>query len=401
MESVILLTGATGYVGGRLLKAFERDHVPVRALVRRPTIPSEPSTTEWVTGDVLDEASLRRAMTGVRTAYYLIHSMAAPGHFAERDRDAARRFAAAARESGVDRIIYLGGLGGGRELSEHLASRQEVGRILRESGVPVIEFRASIIVGAGSLSYEIVRSLVDKLPVMITPRWVTTLAQPIAIDDVVEYLQEAAQRTEGGTFEIGGADRVSYGGIMKEYARQKGCRRLLIPVPVLTPGLSGLWLRLMAPRYARVGRALIEGVRNETVVRNPEAQSRFQVRPRGIAEAIRCAREEQPPETPALRGASSAAALLVLLVFCMGASIAWRVEGQRLIPYASAAVAAWLLVRRDGPTEARLALGMFAVAVAIGHPIGAPAVLVTAALFFVRSRLAAALVLPLLLRGWL
>ncbi|HLY73044.1 MAG TPA: NAD(P)H-binding protein [Planctomycetota bacterium] len=398
---MILLTGATGYVGGRLLKAFERQRIPVRALVRRAVISPGPSTTEWVTGDVLDEVSLRRAMTGVRTAYYLIHSMAAPGHFAERDRDAARRFGEAAQASGVERIIYLGGLGGGGDLSEHLTSRQEVGRILRESDVLVVEFRASIIVGSGSLSYEIVRALVDKLPVMITPRWVTTLAQPIAIDDVVEYLQEAAQQTEGGTFEIGGADQVSYGGLMREYARQKGCRRLLIRVPVLSPGLSGLWLRLMAPRYARVGRALIEGVRNETVVRNPEALSRFGVRPRGIAEAIRCAREEQPPETPALRGAAAATALLVLLVLCMGAAIAWKVEGPRLIPYALAAVAAWLIVRRDGLTEARLALGMFAVSVAAGHPIGALPVLVTAALFFVRSRLAAAFVLPLLLRGWL
>ena len=398
---MILLTGATGYVGGRLLNAFERQHVPVRALARRAAGPSGPSTTEWVIGDVLDEASLRRAMTGVRTAYYLIHSMAAPGRFAERDRDAARSFAAAARASGVDRIIYLGGLGGGRDLSEHLASRQEVGRILRESAVPVVEFRASIIVGAGSLSYEIVRSLVDKLPVMITPRWVTTLAQPIAIDDVVEYLQEAAYLADGGTFEIGGADRVSYGGIMKEYARQKGCRRLMIRVPVLSPGLSGLWLRLMAPRYARVGRALIEGVRNETVVQNPEALSRFKVRPRGIAEAIRRAREEQPPETPALQGASSAAALLLLLALCLGAAAAWRVDGPILISYGMAAVAAWLVWRRDGLPEARLGLGIFAVAVAIGHPIGAVPVLGTAALFFVRSRLAAAFMLPLLLRGLL
>src|SRR6185436_1352611 len=184
-------------------------------------------------------------------------------------------------------------------------------------------------------------------------------------------------------------------------ARQKGCRRLLIRVPVLSPGLSGLWLRLMATRYARVGRALIEGVRNETVVRNPEAQLRFKVRPRGIAEAIRCAREEQPRETPALRGASSAAALLVLLALCLGTAAAWKVEGPRLIPYGSAAVAAWLVWRRDGLAEARLALGMFAVAVAIGHPIGALPALLTAALFFVRSRLAAAFVLPLLLRGWL
>lgn len=188
---------------------------------------------------------------------------------------------------------------------------------------------------------------------------------------------------------------------MKEYARQKGCRRLMIPVPVLSPGLSGLWLRLMAPRYARVGRALIEGVRNETVVRDPGARSTFPVRPRGIAEAIRCARDDQPAETPALRGASSAAALLLLLALCLGSAAAWKVHGLRMLPYAPAALAAWLVWRRDGLTEARLALGLFVVAVAIGHPIGALPVLATAGLFFVRSRLAAALVLPLLLRGWL
>jgi hypothetical protein len=192
---------------------------------------------------------------------------------------------------------------------------------------------------------------------------------------------------------------VSYEGIMREYARQEGCRRLLIRVPVLSPGLSGLWLRLMAPRQARVGRALIEGVRNETVVHNPEARVRFKVRPRGIAEALRCARNERPREVPALRGALSAAALLALVALCLGSAAAWGVQGPRVIPYGLASVAAWIVWRRDGLTEARLAMGLFVVAVALGHPIGVLPVLVTAALFFVRSRFAAVLVLPLLLRG--
>jgi len=411
---VILLTGATGYVGGRLLSAFERRGVPVRALARRPTPPTAP-TTEWVVGDVLDEASLRRAMAGVRSAYYLVHSMGGPGDFAERDREAARCFAAAARTAGVRRVIYLGGLGGSDPLSEHLASRQEVGRLLRESGVPVVEFRASIIVGSGSLSFEIVRSLVDKLPVLVTPRWVRTLAQPIAIADVVEYLQEAEQSDlpEGGTFEIGGADRVSYGGIMREYARQKGCRRLMLPVPVLSPRLSGLWLRLMAPRYARVGRALIEGVRNETVVRDDAARSRFKARPRGIADAVRCALEEQPPETPALRGASAAAALAAALAFCLGAgAVACALQESppcplRLIPCALSALAVWLVWKRDGLSETRLASAVFVLMMALqsaspraGEVVAGLltlTILVTAALFFVRRRVAGMLLLPSLL----
>jgi uncharacterized protein YbjT (DUF2867 family) len=413
-EGVILLTGATGYVGGRLLNAFERRGVPVRALARRPTTPTAP-TTEWVVGDVRDDASLQRAMSGVHTAYYLVHSMGGPGDFAERDREAARCFAAAARTAGIGRIIYLGGLGASDRLSEHLASRQEVGRILRESGVPVVEFRASIIVGSGSLSFEIVRSLVDKLPVMVTPRWVTTLAQPIAIGDVVEYLQEAAAADlpEGGVFEIGGPDRVSYGGIMREYARQKGVRRLLIRVPVLSPRLSGLWLGLMAPRYAKVGRALIEGVRNETVVQDAAARSRFTVRPRGIADAVRSALDEQPPETPALRGATAAAVLGAALALCLGAGgVGCALQTSppcplRLLPCALSAVAAWLVWKRDGLRETRLASVVFllmmalqALSPAAGRVVAgllALTILVTGGLFFVRRRVAGMLLLPSLI----
>jgi uncharacterized protein YbjT (DUF2867 family) len=248
MKPLILMTGATGYVGGRLLKRLEAEGYPVRCLARRPEFlrPRVGPQTQVVAGDVLDAESLLRAMDGAAAAYYLVHSMGAARGFEETDRAAAERFGAAAAASGLGRIIYLGGLGHGPDLSPHLKSRQEVGRVLRESGVPVLEFRASIVIGSGSLSFEMVRALVERLPVMITPRWVEVEAQPIAVDDLIEYLVAALDvpLTESRVFEIGGADRVSYGDIMREYARQRGLRRVMIRVPFLTPRLSSLWLGL-------------------------------------------------------------------------------------------------------------------------------------------------------------
>ena len=258
----ILLTGASGYVGGRLLKVLESRGEGVRCLARRPEFlrPRVGRGTEVVAGDVLDLESLRAALRGVDVAYYMVHSMGSGGDFEEEDRRAAENFATAAVESGVRRIVYLGGLGRGPGLSRHLRSRHEVGRVLRESGVTTVEFRASIIIGSGSLSFEMIRALVEKLPVMITPRWVSEPAQPLAIEDLVTYLVAAldAEIEEGAIYEIGGADRVSYMGIMKEYARQRGLRRLMIRVPVLSPRLSSLWLGLVTPLYARVGRELID-----------------------------------------------------------------------------------------------------------------------------------------------
>jgi uncharacterized protein YbjT (DUF2867 family) len=205
---LVLLTGATGYVGGRLLRELEARGCRIRCLARHPEYlrPRVASTTEVVPGDVLDPASLVAAMRGVHTAYYLVHSMAAATSYEEEDRRAAEGFARAALAAGVRRIIYLGGLGHGDELSAHLASRQEVGRILRESGVPTIEFRAAIVLGSGSLSFEMIRALVEKLPVMITPRWVETETQPIGIEDLVGYLAEALELPMEGSavFEIGG-----------------------------------------------------------------------------------------------------------------------------------------------------------------------------------------------------
>lgn len=288
-RGLVLLTGATGYVGGRLLHLLEERGERVRALTRRPeALGDHTGAAEIFAGDVLDADTLGPAMAGVDVAYYLVHSMGSSGSFEEKDRRAAAIFAAAAAEAGVRRIVYLGGLGAGPDLSSHLASRQEVGQILSRSEVQVIEFRASVVIGSGSLSFEIIRALVERLPAMITPRWVRSVAQPIAIEDVLAYLVEAIDlELEGNAvFEIGGADQVSYEQLMREYARQAGLRRLIVPVPLLTPHLSSLWLGLITPVYARVGRNLIESLPHETVVLDAAALQAFQIRPRGHREAI-------------------------------------------------------------------------------------------------------------------
>ncbi len=286
----VLLTGATGYVGGRLLRVLESRGYCVRCMARNPQrLASRVGrNTEVVQGDVMDPAALRSAISGVSVAFYLVHSMGSSRRFDEEDRIAAREFGRAAADARVRRIVYLGGLGRGDRLSPHLASRQEVGRILRESGVPTIEFRASVIIGSGSLSFEMVRALVETLPVMTTPKWVLTPTQPIAVEDVIEYLAAAVEVPLEGSkiYEIGGPDRVSYLDLLREYARQRGLKRLIVPVPVLTPWLSSLWLGLVTPLYARVGRKLIDSVRNETVVTDESALRVFEIRPRGFREAI-------------------------------------------------------------------------------------------------------------------
>jgi len=249
-----------------------------------------PAGVEVVSGDVLNAASMSQAMDGVETAYYLVHSMGTTGDFEEQDRLAADNFVAAAQAAGVQRIIYLGGLGEDEpDLSAHLRSRHEVGERLRAHSVPVIELRASIIIGSGSLSFEMIRALVERLPIMVTPRWVRVTAQPIAIGDVLAYLRAALSVETGNRsriIEIGGPDQVSYGGLMREYAGQRGLRRWMIPVPALTPRLSSLWLGLVTPLYARVGRKLIDSLRHPTVVRDHAAQRLFSIRPIGVREAI-------------------------------------------------------------------------------------------------------------------
>jgi uncharacterized protein YbjT (DUF2867 family) len=285
------LTGATGYIGGRLLPLLERRGLRVRCLARTPSYLAHRvgESTEVVKGDVLDPASLDEAFRGIDVAYYLVHAMGTSGEFEEQELEAARNFARAAEKAGVRRMVYLGGLADeAAGLSKHLRSRMETGRVLRASAVPTLEFRASIVVGAGSLSFEMIRSLVQKLPVMTTPRWVSVEAQPIAVSDLLDYLLQALDvpLDESRVYEIGGADVVTYGGIMREYARQRGLRRWLIPVPFLTPWLSSLWLGLVTPLFARVGRRLIEGVRHPTIVRNPDALEAFTVKPKTTAEAV-------------------------------------------------------------------------------------------------------------------
>jgi uncharacterized protein YbjT (DUF2867 family) len=265
--------------------------------------------TEVVRGDLLQPASLGMAFSGVDTAFYLVHSMKAGDRFEADEREAASNFAAAARDAGVRRIVYLGGLahgslaqGGGlandAELSPHMRSRAETGNLLRASGVPVIELQASIVIGSGSASFEMMRALVERLPVMLTPRWVNTAAQPIAIEDVIEYLVAAARlpAKDNRTFEIGGADVTSYFGIMREYARQRKLRRWILRVPFLSLSLSSRWLTFITPVYASIGRCLIESVRNPSNVVNPEALAVFGIRPMGIARAIERALKNEDRE---------------------------------------------------------------------------------------------------------
>ena len=278
---LVLVTGATGYIGGRLVPRLLQAGYRVRCLVRDPErLQGRPwlDQVEVVAGDVLQAETLAPAMVGIGAAYYLIHSMAGGQGFHERDLIAARNFGAAAAAAGVGRILYMGGLGDPEtELSQHLRSRQDTGAALREGGVPVTEFRAGVIVGSGSLSFELIRYLIERLPVMICPRWLYTCIQPIGIRNVLEYLIAALETPAsiGETIEIGGADVLTYGDMMLGYAKARGLTRRLIPVPVLTPRLSSYWVHLVTPIPAAIAEPLIEGLRNEVVVRDDSAARIF------------------------------------------------------------------------------------------------------------------------------
>lgn len=301
---MIAVTAATGYVGGRLLHALEARGARVRCLSRQPDYlrARVGQGTEVVHGDVSSPGTLRPALDGVETAYYLVRSPGSGAPLATADRDAVTAFAVAARAAGVRKLVYLGGIGEG-DLSEQLASRQEVGRILRESGVPTIEFRASIVIGSGSASFEMLRALVERLPVMVAPRWVKARTQPIAIEDVLAYLLAALDyEPDGGeVFEIGGADVCSYLDLMHEYASRRGLRRHIVPVPVLTPLLSSLWLHLVTPVYAGAGRELVDSLREECVVNDPRALEVFPLRPRSSAESVVRALANEGREVPETR----------------------------------------------------------------------------------------------------
>jgi uncharacterized protein YbjT (DUF2867 family) len=286
----ILVVGASGYIGGRLvprLRALGHDLILMSRDERSPG--ARFPGARIVVADLLVPESLPAALEGIEVAYYLAHAMGGSDpDFAERDRRAARNFARASAKAGVGRIVYLGGLGDDEaELSHHLASRHETGEELAAAGVPVTEFRAAVIIGSGSASFEILRHLTERLPVMITPRWVATRCQPIGIRNVLEYLAGALDHPEiTGIVEIGGPDVLSYGDMMREYARVRGLRRLMIPVPVLTPRLSSYWVSLVSPVPSGIARPLIEGLRTEVVVRDPGPASAFGIRPIGYQAAL-------------------------------------------------------------------------------------------------------------------
>lgn len=290
----ILVTGVTGYVGGRLVPRLLEAGYRVRCMVRDKTrLQGRPwfADVEVVEGDVFKPETLVSALADIDMAYYLIHSMSSDADdFHSRDLLGARQFGGAAEENKVKRIVYLGGLGDPDEnLSKHLQSRQETGRALGEAGVPVTEFRAAVIVGSGSLSFEMIRYLSERLPIMICPRWVATRTQPIAIRNVLDYLVGALSVSEsvGQVVEIGGADVLTYGDMMRTYAQVRGLRRWLISVPVLTPALSSYWVHWVTPISANIIRPLIAGLRNEVVVRDDLATKLFpKIKPISYGEAV-------------------------------------------------------------------------------------------------------------------
>jgi uncharacterized protein YbjT (DUF2867 family) len=304
----VLVTGATGYIGGLLVPRLLDAGHDVTCMVRdasRP-LPAMSKGMRVVQADPLRPETLPAALEGHEAAYYLIHSMSgAETGFAERDRRAAYNFAVAAKAARVQRTIYLGGLvAAGSDISKHLKSRVETGAVLREYGPPLTEFRAGIIVGNGSMSFEIIRTLAERLPVMICPRWVVTRTQPIAVDDVLSYLV-AALETPGSTgelIEIGGASIETYRSMMLTYAWERGLRRWMIRVPVLTPRLSSYWLDLVTPFSPAITRPLIEGLRSEAVCTSAKARELFPaLRPISYEHALRGALSRTEPGTFPLR----------------------------------------------------------------------------------------------------
>jgi len=295
----ILVTGATGYIGGRLIPQLLSRGYDVRCLVRDPNRlrgRGWESQVEIVAGDVLDRESLGPALAGCRSAYYLVHSMAGgTGSFRDRDLRAAQNFAAAAGEVGLERLIYLGGLGRRDEQpSKHLSSRHEVGEILRAGTVPTTELRAAMIIGSGSASFEMLRSLVKRLPVMVCPRWVSNRTQPISIRNVLAYLVGCLETpaTAGQVFDIGGPDVLTYKEMMERFAAILGRRRWIFVVPVLTPRLSAYWANLVTPVPASIAFPLIEGLKSETICEDDRIKSLVPVEPIGFDDAVRLALEK-------------------------------------------------------------------------------------------------------------
>ncbi|NTW98429.1 MAG: NAD(P)H-binding protein [Geobacteraceae bacterium] len=287
---IVLVTGANGFIGHLLTKALQAEDMHVRCMVRKP-VEHPDRSVETVPGDLLEPASLPRIMEGVDTAFYLVHAMAGGrAGFERRDREAAENFVRAAEKAGVRRVIYLGGLGEtGDNLSEHLKSRLEVAKILLSGNFATTFLRAAIIIGAGGASFEMVKALVERLPIMITPRWVTTRCQPIAVEDVISYLVGCLkdERTTGKTFDIGGPDVITYKEMMERFGRIRGRSLYILPVPVLTPKLSSYWVGFITPVAPSVSMPLIEGLKNEVVCREYAIHSLIPLQLASYDEAVR------------------------------------------------------------------------------------------------------------------
>ncbi|GHG08540.1 MULTISPECIES: NAD(P)H-binding protein [Amycolatopsis] len=282
----VLVAGASGFVGSRLCPALEAAGHEVLAMTRHPA--KYRGAGKAVGGDVADVGSLRDALKGAEAAYYLVHSLDS-ADFKRRDADAARAFARAAADAGLRRIVYLGGLGDDDDtLSEHLASRREVERLLGETGVPVTVLRAGIVIGHGGTSWELTRQLVEHLPAMVTPRWVRTRTQPIAVADVVRYLVGVLDHPEaaGRTFDIGGPEVLAYRDMLQRVAAIEGRPLLLLPIPLLSPRLSSYWLSLVTNIDVTTGRALIDSMTNEVVVRDDAIRRIVEFEPMGYDEAV-------------------------------------------------------------------------------------------------------------------
>lgn len=287
----ILVTGATGYIGGRLVPRLLKKGYSVKCMARDPKrLEGKWNDAEIVYGDVSDFNSIEGALKNIDAAYYLIHSMSAgEDEFADMDLKAAENFSRKAKAAGVKRIIYLGGLGNtGEDLSKHLKSRQMTGDKLREAGVPVTEFRAAMIVGSGSLSFEMMRYLTERVPVMVCPKWVSTITQPVAVRDVLRYLIDTLEieETKDKIYEIGSGDRLSYADLMLTYAKIRGLNRWMIFVPFLTPRLSSYWVDLVTPIPSNIARPLIDGLKNEMVVNDNSARKVFNFEPISYEQAV-------------------------------------------------------------------------------------------------------------------
>ncbi len=294
----VLLTGPTGFIGGRLLYALDQEGFRVRCLVRiseelvikRP-LKLEP---EVAYADLLEPNTLPQAMEGMDAAYYLVHSMggrsiAETKAFADRDRKCAKNFLKAAEEAGLKRIIYLGGLGEtGDKLSKHLASRQEVANILQSGRIQTTALRAAVIIGAGGASFELIRYLAERLPVMMCPRWIKTRSQPIDVQNVISYLVGCLRQpaTAGLTLDVGGPDIITYLAMMRIYARVRGLRRFIFTVPLLTPRLSAYWINLITPVPAGIVFPLVEGLKNEVICRENHIRDLIPIELMSMEEAI-------------------------------------------------------------------------------------------------------------------